>query len=185
PWAAKLGSLGSAPEYSDDTSERFGRLPDGRTPGITLNYTKASIGPLAWDTWPNKDIEPNSNCKLTSNVSPNTWWMNWKELVFYSVAGGFQPAAGPPACGLAPNNCLTVNPPSLAQDKEVVVITAGKRLQTVASGQPRTSADKAEIRNYLEGENATPLPPALPDDTFTVQAASTTFNDVVCKQGIC
>ncbi|MGH8610826.1 MAG: hypothetical protein ACREYF_01960 [Gammaproteobacteria bacterium] len=196
PWAAKLDSS-APPEFDDDNGERFGRLPDGQYsvvfPGsVTLNDTKTAMGGTAWDYWPNRDINSNSNCKLTSNESPNTWWLNWKEVVFYSVAGGFQPAAGPPACGLAPNNCLIVNPPSLAADKQVVVIAAGKRLQAAASvpsGQPRTDTDpitrnayKADVRNYLEGDNATPL---LPDDSFTVQTPSSTFNDVVCKQGVC
>ncbi|OOO01050.1 MAG: hypothetical protein USCGTAYLOR_02748 [Chromatiales bacterium USCg_Taylor] len=90
PWAAKLDPA-AAPNYDDGNGGRFGRLPE------VLDDTKTAIGASAWDYWPNKDILSSSNCKLTSNASPNTWWLNWKEIVFYSVAGGFQPAAGPPA----------------------------------------------------------------------------------------
>lgn len=200
PWAAKLDPA-AAPDYDDDNGERFGRLPDGQSPifpgSVTLDDTKTAMGGTAWNYWPNKDILPSSACKLTSNVSPNTWWLNWKEVVFYSVAGGFQPAqpaAGPPGCGPPPNNCLTVD--SLAQ--EVVVIAAGKRLQAAASvpsGQPRTDTDpitrnayKADVRNYLEDDNSDYLDDGIVtpnEDVFTSKAVSDTFNDVVCKQGIC
>jgi hypothetical protein len=176
PWAAKLNPAGP-PDYDDVNGERFGRLPD-----ILVN-TKVAIGAAAWDNWPNA---PDSNCKLTSDVSTNTWWLNWKEIVFYGVAAGFQPDPTAPSCGPPPNNCLTINPPSLAQDKEVVVIASGKRLRDVAGGQPRTNnVFKADVRNYMESDNATPLLLEVPDDTFTMQPPSDIFNDTVCTPGAC
>lgn len=66
-------------------------------------------------------------------------------------------------------------------DKRVVVVAAGKRLEQVGGGQPRrTVTDKGDINNYLEGENASPG-----DDIYELQSVNTSFNDVVCREGLC
>lgn len=118
--------------------------------------------------------------------------------MFYTVAGGFEPGAGSPACGPVPNNCLTVNPPSLAADKQVVVIAAGKTLRSTGlapNGQRRTDSNptisnayKADVTNYLEDDNADYTDDGIEtpnEDVFTSKDMSDAFNDVVCKQGVC
>jgi hypothetical protein len=68
---------------------------------------------------------------------------------------------------------VTVDPPSPAADKKIVVMVAGKRLAAVAGGQLRNSnPTRQNPANFLEGGNDTP--PA-----FTKQPSSTTFNDTV------
>lgn len=178
PWAAKLDP-DAAPNYDDDNGERFGRLPDN-----LLDETQGSSGGSMLDTW------PTGNCKLTSTVSPNTWWLNWKEHVFYAVAEAYQPATGSPSpCGPSPNSCLTVNPPSPTSDRRAVVMVAGKKLAAVLPDIPvdqvRDNAiQKGVVTNYLEGENADD-PPGTYDNSFTSGPATATFNDVTCNNGNC
>ena len=164
PWAAPLG--GTAPSYLGVIDARFGRVPD---PPLTVT-------PGMENSWP-------SGCNIISGIN---WWFNWKELLFYGVADAYKPTALTlPDC--ASSSCLTVNPPSPGADKQVVVIAAGTRLVGVPGGQPRSSGtDKGIPSNYLENENASQFSvPPYTDDFFTAAPTTTTFNDVVCKNGIC
>jgi hypothetical protein len=79
------------------------------------------------------------------DTSKKAWWANWKDEVFFAVAPGFTPDAATPHCE---NDCLTVNPPSPAADKHVVVLVAGRALPT------QTRGVGAQLTNYLEGANA-------------------------------
>lgn len=187
PWAAQLDDSGP-PDYDDDSGVRFGRLPD------VLNDTSTTmLGGANASQWPQP---PANDCKLTSPVSSNTWWLNWKDLVFYAVAEAYQPAGTTPApCGVGAT-CLTVNPSSIA-DRRVVVMVGGRPLQGVVGGDdqerplpgdpPATAnAKKGKVQNYLELENAQPPDSGLPpDDLFVSGPASATFNDVTCVDGVC
>lgn len=157
PWAAPLNPA-AAPNYSDTSGSRFGRIPD-----TLFAATKSDSGNLMDDSW-------TGNCRI---VSSSGWWLNWKELVFYAVADAYKPALVVPGCGTT-GTCLVVNPPSATPSKRAAVFVAGRRLTGVAAGQPRTSnANKGTIANYLENQNATPL-----DDVFERNTTTPTFNDV-------
>ena len=157
PWAAPLNPA-AAPAYNDTANIRFGRVPgtqftgtNGTNPSMSLNWTTAS-------------------CNIASTSG---WWFsnNWKEIIFYGIAAAYAPdAPGPLGCG-SPLTCLTVNPPSSLADKQFVVFAAGTRLN-IGAGQPRsTNAQKADITNYLEGQNASI------DDVFETRPVSGSFND--------
>lgn len=193
PWAASLPPLPPppppSPTYDDENfpDARFGRLPDGfpvsgvdwNTSALTaqerFTATHASSGTLMKTSW------PLSQCLMVSTESKNTWWLNWKEEVFYAVSDAFKPAntpAPPPsddsAC-TAPFACLTLGS-SMPPSKRFLVIAAGKRL----AGQLETlnnSARKGNTTNYLELENTTFVPDV--DETFTSGRVTTSFNDVV------
>ncbi len=182
PWAANV-AWPDPPILSDARDLRFGRVPDE-----PFSKTKTDIGGPTSDTWLPDECKPPKlatctvpvQCKITSRSSSKTWWLNWKEHVFYAVAEAYQPATGSPSpCGPSPNSCLTVSPPSPTSDRRAVVMVAGKKLAAVLpdipSDQVRDDADqKGTVTNYLEGQNATPL-----DDIFERVPVSTTFNDVV------
>lgn len=160
PWSTKLDS-GSSPNYDDKSDERFGRLPDN------LSDTRSDSSNDMSDVWPSTEA--------CNGIFPTTsgWWNNskWKELVFYSVTSRYKPNDySPSSCGVT--SCLSVNPPSADFNKKVVVIVAGKKL----TGQSRSSnSDKANISNYLEGNNET----AASTKIFEQSPSSNSFNDTV------
>lgn len=166
PWAATLNPA-FAPSYSDVSGSRFGRIPD--TGAVGFANTVASSGTIhpMDDHW-------TVSCKIDSLSG---WWLNWKEIVFYSVADAYKPVnldvppVPAPGCGVT-GTCLTVNAPTATANKQIVVFVAGRRLAGIAGGQPRTTdADKGAIANYLENENANG------DDIFERSAITSTFND--------
>lgn len=158
PWAAPLNPS-SAPNYNDVSGFRFGRVPG--TPFLQTQATSANVMGGSW-----------AGCNF---ASLSGWWLNWREMVFYAFADAFKPVPPVmpvPLCGTT-GTCLTVNPPSSTVDKIAVVFVAGRRLASVAGGQPRaTDPDKGTIANYLEGQNTTPL-----DDTFERNQINPMFND--------
>ena len=200
PWAARIDDSATG-DYSSKQTYRFGRLPEQF--GDTLLGLVPAAGPLAGvvslvcgltpficmsNGWPSPTATP------ACNIALGSWWSNWKEQVYYGVAAAYEPAATvqliPPAvtvpppggCGV-PGNCMTVNPPSAAEDKQVVVIVAGKQLAPVAGGQPRgTTAEKSDPFNYLEGSNATNVANAPSNFTFSQQPATASFNDYLLFQ---
>jgi hypothetical protein len=187
PWAAKLDDS-SPPDYDDDSGVRFGRLPD-----VLDDTSTTMLGGADASRWPQP---PANDCKFVSPVPSNTWWLSWKDLVFYAVAEAYAPAGTtPPPCGVGAT-CLTVNPSSIA-DRRVVVMVAGRPLRGVVGGGdqkrplPSDSAatantKKGKVQNYLELENAQPPDSGLPpDDLFVLGPASATFNDVTCVDGVC
>lgn len=87
-------------------------------------------------------------------------------MVFFALADGYKPTVITPGCGA----CLSVSPPSVAADKRVVVLVAGRAL----AGQTRsTSADKGTLTNYLEAINS------AGGVSFTQQNVTSGYNDVV------
>jgi type II secretory pathway pseudopilin PulG len=174
PWAADMNASASG-DYTAVFNTHAGRIPD------TFDYTLLGVGgpvisslcqasPLLCmrGSW-------TSSCTITMG----TWWTNWKELALYSVADAYKPQflGAAPSCG----SCLTVNTPSSVQtNKKFVAMVAGKRLSTVAGGQPRTTVpDKGTAANYLEGENDWTTGAA---DTFAQQPATSNFNDYLLFQ---
>lgn len=164
PWAAPLNPT-MVPSYSDVSGERFGRIPD-----TTFIRTNADSG----ITQPANAMNDNwSDCNI---ISGSGWWLNWKEEVFYAVADAYKPVdlsippVPAPVCGV-PGTCLTVNLPSAATNRQVVVLVAGRRL---GSQQRASNIDKGNIANYLENQNATPT-----DNLFQRSPVSGAFNDVI------
>lgn len=162
PWSTKLDA-GLNPNFYDKSNERFGRLPD------LMTDTKNDSGGQMGDVW------PGSSEACNSIFIPSGWWnnTNWRELLFYSVAGEYKPnnSMAPGSC----TTCLMVNPPSLIKDKKVVILLAGKKL----TGQNRSSkANKANAINYLEGINST----ANSTGVFEQSPMSNAFNDTVIFQ---
>jgi hypothetical protein len=180
PWAAPIATTTSP--YNDQTGTRFGRIPDGPF-SATLLGLGGSVTTLICSLTPGLCMF--SGWPASCSIPVGSWWNNWKEMVFYGVAEAYQPADSligvPPATGCG--NCLTVEPPSAAANKRVVVITAGKRLAGVAGGQPRTGANKALPQNYLEDQNGDPPgPPYVSQNIYTQKAVTSTFNDVLLFQ---
>ena len=155
PWAAKMDTSATPlpPAYSDDSNVLFGRLPD--TPFVNTQTDGGALSTMD-DIW-----TPECNIKSASG-----WWLNWKEMVFYAVAGGCKPS---PATGCS--GTLVVNPPSSTPDKRIVVIVAGRRLAGVSGGQLRgNNAEKGTAANYLESNNLSGAP-------FQQGKATPSFND--------
>ena len=185
PWAAPVTDVTSP--YGDQANTLFGRVPDGPLSATFLGIggavstfvcqTLGLTGLCMQSAWP-------AGCGITQG----TWWNNWKEMVFYGVADAYKPAnpvsallgvPAPGGCGA----CLTVNPPSAAADKRVVVVVAGKRLSVAAypagNNQPRTTAaNKQDPTNYLEGSNDN----GPTDSTFEQQSISSSFSDFLLYQ---
>ncbi len=158
PWAASLNTA-DAPNYTDKSGNRFGRVPD--TP---FSVTKTDSGDIMDDSW-------TGNCNINSTTG---WWLNWKEHVFYALADAYKPGITTPNCGVT-GSCLVISPPSDTANKQVAVLMASRRLTNVANGQPRTSkAEKSTVANYLEEQNST-----VADNTFTQTTASSKLNDYV------
>jgi hypothetical protein len=175
PWAAGIVESAGG-DYHDKTDTRFGRVPDEfplSPPFDGFERTRTTSGEVMIAGWA-------AGC----NIIVGTWWNNWKELVFYAIADGYKPVAAvagtlpPPAPGCA--SCLTVNPPSAAGDKQLVVMVSGRTLASIAPLQARNSAPlKSDPYNYLENENNWTAPGPFTADRFLKQSVSATFNDVV------
>ena len=155
PWAAKMDTSATPlpPDYRDSSNGLFGRLPD---PPFANTQTDSGLSNTMGSFWTIK-------CNIKSLSG---WWLNWKEIVFYAVAGACKPS---PAMGCS--GTLVVNPPSSNPDKQIVVIVAGRRLTGPAGAQLRgTNAEKGAAANYLEGNN-------LSGVSFQQGQATPTFND--------
>jgi hypothetical protein len=178
PWAATVASGG----YTDQAGNRYGRVPDPPMSQTVLGIIPVSqplLQPVLQaacallpalcqgNSWP---------ASPACNLSTSTWWQNWKEQVFYGVASAYAPSVSfdfllNVPTGIDPGGpcptCLTVNPPSALQNKQVVIVAAGKRLATQGARPSTIAAD------YMEGENSSD------NDVFIKQSSSTTFNDTV------
>jgi hypothetical protein len=195
PWAASVADVTTP--FSDGLNTFFGRIPDRpllqTRLGIVPTTPPSTVGnalEAACTATPNlcmKSFWPPIGCNLPLDPTQDSWWNNWKLLVFYGVADAYKPQivytqptlatvilgsiALPSGCP----SCLTVSPPSSAGDKQFVVIASGKRLPGVTgTEQPRSSiAARQDPTNYLELENNNS------DTVFTKQPKSVTFNDSV------
>lgn len=103
-------------------------------------------------------------------------WRNWKDHLFYAVAGSFRPDAAPhSSCG----TCLTVNG---AGSFAAVLMFSGARLASLAQvrDEPPADADtRQDIANYLEGRNAANHPNSAGDADYQSGPAGAGFNDIL------
>ena len=168
PWAATRTVVSGTASYPDTNDLKFGRIPDqpfDDTRNESCDETDdCDVGNSSdgmKDVW-------GTSCALNNN----NWWVNWKEVVFYSLAQSLRPHDLEHNHSCPSSTCIVVNPPSTTDDKAFVVILAGKKL--ISLGQVRTSdADKANSGNYLEDANADGATP------YQQSPTSATFNDIV------
>jgi hypothetical protein len=147
PWPAPTCRQAATVNWSDHDSVLFGRIPDT---GPEFNSTVASSGSTMSNTF------PATSCML---ISGSGWWTAWKMHVFYALADAHKPAlsgagdGGP--CSTA-SSCLRIVDPSgntVAANKQVAVIVAGRPLNSVMPPQVRTGNNDAYAANYLEKTN--------------------------------
>jgi hypothetical protein len=199
PWAASV-TLSAGGDYSSQQGVRFGRIPDSFTNTLLGLIPAAGVlAPVVNSVCALLPLVCMSNSWPTSAASPachinsGTWWLEWRELVFYGVAEAYQPEATatllPPsvtvsAPGTCPN-CLVVNPPNATENKRFVVVVAGKILQapmndaggTGPAQLPRnTVARKGDPLNYMEHENGNNTATSY---IYTQRSTAVNFNDVL------
>lgn len=164
PWSVPLTDLIN---YNDSTNRLFGRIPDD----LDNTDTDSGGGVIMDNKW-------GPMCNTHNNNTAATWWLNWREMVFYGLANPYRPINPPttPATNTCatPGNCLSVNPVSTSA--KFVVIVAGKMLPT----QTLRYSNKANANFYLEGGNQNADQSGT--YTFTQAPASAAFNDTVMFQ---
>ena len=168
PWATPITDL-STP-YSDNSGTYFGRIPD------YLNDTDNDIQLSTSGTW-------GAACNTHTSNTPATWWVNWKEMVFYGLANKFKPndynAPSFPSTCATTGNCLNVN--SANTPARFVVIVAGKILGTPnQTNRNSNNSTKSNAFYYLEGGNQSADQSG--GYTFTQSTPSATFNDTLLYQ---
>jgi hypothetical protein len=146
PWPApvSLTSFTANNSYGDSAagSRKSGRLP------FVVNTSKGTTANSMDGTSLLRD--GNDLCPSWS-IDDAAWYQNWKDQLFYAVAGSYAPTAAYPTPGSCPA-CLSVNG---AGDFAAVVLFAGKK----TIGQARnTLAEKRLISNYVEGRNSASYP---------------------------
>jgi len=161
PWAAGNRIIvGGQATYPDSSNVEFGRIPDQpftQTCNDTGGNTCGTTGGMS-DSW-----------GATCTINNTNWWTNWKEVIFYGLAHSLRPHDLTHNHSCPGSTCLTVNPPSAANDKSFVIIVSGEKL----GAQTRSNdAEKNVPSNYLEGTNLNGTSP------FEQNTTSPTFNDV-------
>ncbi|MFA6014065.1 MAG: hypothetical protein WC742_03285 [Gallionellaceae bacterium] len=167
PWAAAASpAIDTDTNYRDSTSTAkimYGRLPNRVSNSRTATNNKVTPSPYNQMLY----------CSHAAWDIHFSWWSNWKDHVFYSVAKGYIPTTGSaPSCT---SGCLSVNG---AGQYAAVVMFSGKKLAT----QTRSSStDKLDFSNYLEGGNLLSTIPITTSGVSNHQssAVSATFNDVL------
>lgn len=167
PWARDVSlSTTSIPSYA--VNSRYNdtdNLLSGRL-SYRVNSARSDTN-NDLDSYNSSDYLFSSSSYCAYTTEQQVWYDNWKDQLFYAVAGSFKPSAWPAStsCG----TCLTVSGSNYA----AVVIFAGEKL----SGQSRnTATNKGTIANYLEGSNTVSN---TGSSNYQAAAASTTFNDIV------
>ncbi len=177
PWAAVLDPA-AAPDYDDDTGERFGRIPTILDDSVA--DAAAAGNPAMSAAWPSDPNDVTKTCFDEGAAQVNWswwWWSQWKENVLYAVDSDF-----------SPTGTAVATPPAATVDgaaAEVVILASGRSL----TGQSRiTNVLRGGVAQYLEAGN---IPAAgtgaIPtgDEGFGNGTVSPTFNDVVCNQTDC
>lgn len=143
PWAGRFLSPSydywTDSNYDDEDGRMAGRLPYrvNTSDSDTNNQIVSSFYQLASD---------GANCPSVADwPSYYPWWENWKDHLYYALAGSFRPYSGYTSCG----TCLSVNGTG---NYAAVVIFSG---QTLAGQSRATTSDRLDPGNYLEGRNYT------------------------------
>ena len=164
PWAVPITDLTN---YLDQSNTLFGRIPDD------MNRTKTDSTLIMSNQWA-------GSCQTHIAFTPSAWWLQWRELVFYSLSDKFKPNSA-----VAPNfsttcaivgNCLTIN--NISNPSRYLIIVAGKKLGT--PDQTLRDINKTNASYYLEGGNESADQSGV--YTFIQNPPSTTFNDTMVYQ---
>ena len=174
PWSTgqplAANNYGLPANYDDvnGVSRFFGRIPRITDQSRTTTANSMAGPPYAWLA--------ETNCAGWTNVQP--WWENWKDHIFYAVSEDFAPDGDDDDtdCG----DCVRVIAPGPYPEYAGIVFFAGKRLAAQDRNNnfgSSNSAEKGQIGNYLELENAT----ASTDGRgiYRTGAESSVFNDVL------
>ncbi|MGB7543868.1 MAG: hypothetical protein WBM28_17850 [Burkholderiales bacterium] len=181
PWGTNvsLSSYAIDAIYNDSLSDMSGRVSYRVNTSRSDTSNSISLSPSGYPP-PSVDASPyylfttSSYCHLTGTLDDRdiNWYSNWKDHLFYAVADRFKPSAVPPTPACTGATCLKVNGGSIYY--AAVVMFAGERL----AGQVRdTDADRANIANYLEGNNTSSN--SSGNNSYQTGAATTTFNDIL------
>jgi hypothetical protein len=204
PWAADIVQSVAVGDYSSKQGVRFGRMPDSFSQTLVgteslLDVILVAAVNLVCTVLPSvpgcmSNSWPSSSASPACHITNGSWWLEWRELVFYGVADTYKPAATVqilpfpavvvPPPGTCPN-CLVVNPPNATENKRFVVVVAGKILQapmndaggTGPAQLPRTTvARKSDPLNYMEHENGNNTATSY---IYSQRPTATNFNDVL------
>jgi hypothetical protein len=158
PWPAPLAlsDYGANAAYNDTGNLYAGRVP------YQVDTSKMATG----NAISGNNLLNTSNCPAGWD-SVDAWWRNWKDHLFYAIAGEFRPGSLPTGpCG----TCLQVNGKG---QYAAVVMFAGEKLAT----QDRT--DRSMLGAYLEGRNSSTYPNPGGSGNYEVSAGGSAFNDVL------
>jgi hypothetical protein len=156
PWAAPV-SADYTSDLLDTDGSYFGRLPQ---------MLSATAHSGLSDQWMASSSSP--ACPISMSENKYKWWANWVNLVFFSVAPPYAPDSASPACGA----CLTVNPPSPAASRRVIVLVAGRPIIGESRG-----VGSSQVA-YLEDANRDGSLTAI----FKQGSPTSTFNDTVAYE---
>jgi len=147
PWAAPLAinSYDQENQYNDQSNTQFGRLPFSTVASQTDSGGNLPPGLISGCLTPGSEIE--------------NYHRNWKDHLFYAVAGDHAPdQIALPNCGAG--NCLTTD--GIAAQKYAAIILFAERRNpgnTRNAPPPAGDADtKQLLSNYLEEANETNFP---------------------------
>lgn len=168
PWPASVNL--NPLDYRDDgsyadldeagvTDPTTGQGYLGRLPNTTANSLLAN---------PGSDPDIFTSCDLaTSNPEMYTLWQHWKDHWFYVVGEEFSPTGTNGSC----INCPKVD----AIPQSAVLIFSGERLNNqlrrsddTEDPDPAIADSKADIENYLEGDNFNNYPDAKGDKEYSI-----------------
>ena len=177
PWASNVSlSTTSLPtyavnaSYNDIVNVDSGRLAFKVNTADTTTNNNLSSAISDYGTNSAYIFTNSSYCAYTADQK--VWYENWKDQLFYAVAGGYDPGAGS-SCG----TCLRLNRSgtTLAGNYAAVIMFAGEKL----AGQNRnTATDKGVVANYLEAPNSTNIDADTGGGNYRVDASGS-FNDIV------
>ena len=192
-----VGLRNSVPPVSSATIDTAGDYGNFYASGTTSYSTASSKVTSAFSAL--DSVYPPANSTPTTDASmPNTnwngiatcntlvssqYWANWKQLVFYGVANGYQPGGGA-GCATG-STCLKIDGSGNTATGSHDNYRAAVILARQAIGQARPSSS---IMDYLEGSNTNPG--SITPPTFVTYKPSdipnySSFNDLVlCLDGM-
>ncbi len=162
PWPAPVALTDYSVDTNyDDSGETFsGRLP------YRVNDSKGATA----NTMTQSNLITGVNCPGPWSALDDSWYKNWKDHLFYSLARSYSPGAtAPSAC----TDCLSADG---VGPFAAIVMFAGRRL---AWQKRATPADKSSIANYLEERNSANHPNPAGNADYRSGPATTGFNDVL------
>ncbi len=183
----------AASNYSskiDDAGDWGRDIGNGNVSSTTSNFNSATTSINTAQT-ATSSLAASTDTTMSTNwpsgcFVPGSYWGSWSNMVFYQVAGGYQPGSSGTGCGA---NCLSISGAGYTTGgsgtyRATVLLArvAISSAQTTGRANPNTDPPSA----YLEGVN--PHTGATPAITFVTNSPSSTNystnNDLVlCLDG--